>query len=148
VLIGVEAVAGVHGGDHAVRLVDDVVDGRRDRDAAQALALSPGQHRLPAVALHAEVGRLIAAGQRVEEDRAATVVDDLRPLLAGGPARELGGDEDQARGGAGAGAQDGDRGRFEIAGRCRERRASGARLGLGGCVAQGGRGQQGDRGKG
>ena len=99
-LIGLlEAVAGGDGRDLLVVLVEDHVLARAVARAAGALADVKGEDGLAAVLLDAEVGRLVGEVDRLEEDRPALVVDDLRALLAGGAGGgDLRRDEDRAGG--------------------------------------------------
>ena len=80
VQVGLVAVAGPHHRDLPVGAVGDHPAGGAAA-AGHERVLPPGEHRLAAVALHAQVARPRSGRQRVEPDQPAVFVEDHRPVL-------------------------------------------------------------------
>ncbi len=112
-LIYVEAVACVDRRDQVVGAVGDLVDAHPDAACDGVRPLPPGQHRLSAIALDAEIRCLVAVRKRVEPDRTALAVDDLRTLLSARSRRPPWGYEHEPRRRLGAALKDGDSGWLE-----------------------------------
>ena len=81
VQVGLVAVAGPNHGDLPVGAVRDHPSGRAAA-AGHERILPPGEHRLAAVALHAQVAGPCSGRQRVEPDQPAVFVEDHRAVLA------------------------------------------------------------------
>jgi hypothetical protein len=67
----------MHGGDHIVRAIEDVVDLLALGEPAKSLLLCPGEHRPAAIELDAEIGSHLTVRHWEKPDRSAPVVHDL-----------------------------------------------------------------------
>src|SRR3984885_11094238 len=97
--IGVEPVAGTHGRDDVIGVVEDVVHRRTLREFPEVALLCPRQHRLATIRLPPENGCYLTVCHFREPDDPATTVHDFGTyrarLRASTDARAFRSDENQ-----------------------------------------------------